>query len=267
MVKGLCTCIFQFTRQEYAELVKVVGREDYGAHLSWLFTALPTILLAAVFVLWCVAFILVIILFPDNSAGEPRSFPNDGHQVVFLEVIYQTFSFDTILIEQDLLGLMARMAIPVLWIDTQKIQINAAQNSTHSKFQIDRIGSNITIQSFRLLTAGTLITGVGSGGQGGMCPPLLRVGGKDMFVPPPPLSDPEFRPIGIEPTDICDVTLAWLASLCWARQMCPPPHILSRSYAVVNDSFNRFKISCIVYCLGTFEKLLSVHYPCVCVLL
>ena len=26
--------------------------------------------------------------------------------------------------------------------------------------------------------------------------------------------------------------LAWLASRCWARQMCPPPHILSRSYAV-----------------------------------
>ena len=43
-----------------------------------------------------------------------------------------------------------------------------------------------------------------------------------MFVPPP-LSDPEFRPRhSIEPTDICDVTLAWLASRCWARQMCPP---------------------------------------------
>ena len=28
-----------------------------------------------------------------------------------------------------------------------------------------------------------------------------------------------------------DVTLARLASRCWARQMCPPP-ILSRSYAV-----------------------------------
>ena len=53
-----------------------------------------------------------------------------------------------------------------------------------------------------------------------MCPPLLRVGGgggKDMFV------SPHFQTqnvgLGIEPTDICDVTLAWLASRCWARQM------------------------------------------------
>ena len=55
-----------------------------------------------------------------------------------------------------------------------------------------------------------------------MPPTLLRGGwGKDMFVPPP-LSDPEFRPRH-RATDICDVTLAWLASRCWARQMCPPP--------------------------------------------
>ena len=70
-------------------------------------------------------------------------------------------------------------------------------------------------------------TGVGSGrAGGGACapPPLLRVGGggKDMFVPP------HFQTknlgLGIEPTDMCDVPLAWLASRCWARQMCPPPH-------------------------------------------
>ena len=54
-----------------------------------------------------------------------------------------------------------------------------------------------------------------------------------MFVPPPPHFQTQNVGLGIEPTDICDVTLplAWLASRCWARQMCPPP-ILSRSYAV-----------------------------------
>ena len=36
--------------------------------------------------------------------------------------------------------------------------------------------------------------GTGGGGKGGMCPPLFRVGGKDMFVPPP-LLDPEFRDV------------------------------------------------------------------------
>ena len=70
------------------------------------------------------------------------------------------------------------------------------------------------------------------GGGGGMCPPTFeRGGGKDMFVPPH--FQAQNLGLGIEPTDICDVTLAWLASRCWARQMCPPPHILSRSYAVV----------------------------------
>ena len=53
-----------------------------------------------------------------------------------------------------------------------------------------------------------LITGVGTGGgKGGMCPPpLFRVEGKDMFVPPPHF---QTQNLG----------------------MCPPP-ILSRSYAV-----------------------------------
>ena len=71
-----------------------------------------------------------------------------------------------------------------------------------------------------------IYTGVGTGGgKGGMCPPtLFRVGGGEKIcLCPPTLSDPEFRPIGIEPTDICDITLAGLASRCWARQMCPPP--------------------------------------------
>ena len=55
------------------------------------------------------------------------------------------------------------------------------------------------------------------GRGGGMCPPTFESGGGQRYVCAPPLSDPEFRPIGIEPTDICDVTLAWLASRCWAR--------------------------------------------------
>ena len=64
------------------------------------------------------------------------------------------------------------------------------------------------------------------GGQGGMCPPThfreWGGGAKICLCPPPP---PHFQTqnLGIEPTDICDVTLAWLASRCWARQMCPPP--------------------------------------------
>ena len=46
-------------------------------------------------------------------------------------------------------------------------------------------------------------------------------GGKDMFVPPPHFQTQNLG-LGIEPTDICDVTLARFASRCWARQMCPP---------------------------------------------
>ena len=46
-----------------------------------------------------------------------------------------------------------------------------------------------------------------------------------MFVPPH--FQTQNLGLGIEPTDICDVTLAWLASRCWARQMCPPPHFVT----------------------------------------
>ena len=41
-----------------------------------------------------------------------------------------------------------------------------------------------------------------------------------MFVPPH--FQTQNLGLGIETTDICDVTLAWHASRCWARQMCPP---------------------------------------------
>ena len=96
-------------------------------------------------------------------------------------------------------------------------------------------------RSKRLIPCGVfeIGTGVGSGGGGGgkgdMCPPpLFRVGGQRYVCAPPPHFQIQNLGLGIEPTDICDVTLAWLASRCWARQMCPPTHthILSRSYAV-----------------------------------
>ena len=58
------------TQQDYADIVKIVGREDRGKSLSWLFSALPIILLSIVFIVWCIAFILVIVLFPDNESSE-----------------------------------------------------------------------------------------------------------------------------------------------------------------------------------------------------
>ena len=61
---------FQFTRQEFAEVIKIVGQEDLGKELSWVFTALPTIILCIIFLLWCIAFILVILLLPDNTSSK-----------------------------------------------------------------------------------------------------------------------------------------------------------------------------------------------------
>ena len=80
-----------------------------------------------------------------------------------------------------------------------------------------------------------LDTGVGTGGARGACSPLFRGGGGPKICLCPPHFQTQNLDLGIEPTDICDVTLAWLASRCWARQMCPP-HILSRSYAVARYS-------------------------------
>ena len=51
-------------------------------------------------------------------------------------------------------------------------------------------------------------------GAGGHVPPpptFESGGGKDMFVPPPHFQTQNLG-LGIEPTDICHVTLAWLAS-------------------------------------------------------
>ena len=72
-----------------------------------------------------------------------------------------------------------------------------------------------------------MFTGVGSGGggQGACAPPptFERGGGGAQICLCPPHFQTQNLGLGIEPTDICDVTLAWLASRCWARQMCPPP--------------------------------------------
>ena len=54
-------------------------------------------------------------------------------------------------------------------------------------------------------------TGVGSGGQGGhVPPPHFSEWGAKMFVPPPPLSDPEFRDV---PPTFCHVPTP-LKSIC-----------------------------------------------------
>ena len=56
-----------------------------------------------------------------------------------------------------------------------------------------------------------------------MCPPTFESGGGgwgQRYVCAPPHFQTQNLGLGIEPTDICDVTLAWLASRCWARQMC-----------------------------------------------
>ena len=80
-----------------------------------------------------------------------------------------------------------------------------------------------------------------------MPPPTFESGGgKDMFVPPPHFQTQNLG-LGIEPTDICDVTLAWLASRCWARQMCPPPTLcdvptpLIRNYRSFQNDFLCFQ--------------------------
>ena len=70
------TRLFQLSRHDYSELMKLVGREEAGLHLSWLFSAIPNIALAVMFVLWCTAFILVILLFPDN---QPSKSPPPPH--------------------------------------------------------------------------------------------------------------------------------------------------------------------------------------------
>ena len=61
---------FQMSHSDYTDIVRTVGREDIGVRLSWLYSAWPTLILAGVFVLWCVAFVLIIVLFPDNSPSK-----------------------------------------------------------------------------------------------------------------------------------------------------------------------------------------------------
>ena len=52
------------------DIVRAVGREDVGLNLPWLFTVIPNVILGLMFVFWCTAFILVIVLYPDNSKSE-----------------------------------------------------------------------------------------------------------------------------------------------------------------------------------------------------
>ncbi|XP_064626799.1 uncharacterized protein LOC135487228 isoform X2 [Lineus longissimus] len=54
---------------EYAELIKMIGREEYGQKMPWIYSAVPTIVLLSFFASWCIAFICVIVLYPDNTPG------------------------------------------------------------------------------------------------------------------------------------------------------------------------------------------------------
>lgn len=70
------------SQKDYTEIINSVvrlkndgGREPEDGpplNLSWLFSAMPSILLFVLFVFWCIAFILVILLFPD---GYPSTLP------------------------------------------------------------------------------------------------------------------------------------------------------------------------------------------------
>ena len=78
----------------------------------------------------------------------------------------------------------------------------------------------------------SLYTGVGSGGQGGhVPPPHFWEGGGKICLCPPPLSDPEFRPRHRaywylwRHFGVACITVLGPSDV-------PPPHILSRSYAV-----------------------------------
>jgi len=42
--------------------------------LSWLFSGVPTMILAGVFAVWCISFVLVITLYPDNHSSRLYSF-------------------------------------------------------------------------------------------------------------------------------------------------------------------------------------------------
>ena len=58
-------------------------------------------------------------------------------------------------------------------------------------------------------------------------------GGQSYVCAPPPHFQTLNLGLGIEPTDICDITLAWLASrVCYGSSMvgpvrCPPPHFVT----------------------------------------
>ncbi|XP_074641279.1 uncharacterized protein LOC141899026 [Tubulanus polymorphus] len=55
------------TDGEYVKLIEGLGCEDYGRLLSWIHSTVPTIILLSFFAAWCVAFICIIVLFPENT--------------------------------------------------------------------------------------------------------------------------------------------------------------------------------------------------------
>ena len=70
-----------------------------------------------------------------------------------------------------------------------------------------------SFSSFRIVS-----TGVGSGGGGS----FESGGGAKICLCPPPHFQTQNLSLGIGPTDIGDVILAWLASRCWAPSDVPP---------------------------------------------
>ena len=56
------------------------------------------------------------------------------------------------------------------------------------------------------------------GARGACAPPHFSEGGQRYVCAPPPHFQTQNLGLGIEPTDICDVTLAWLASDSEVRQ-------------------------------------------------
>ena len=83
---------------------------------------------------------------------------------------------------------------------------------------------------------------------------ILGGGGAKICLCSPPHFQTQNLDLGIEPTDICDVTLARLALRCWARQMCPPP-ILSR---VEHGSLRLVTSACIYACGHVLELKINL---------
>lgn len=62
--------LHQLTVDQYRELTGYIGLQDGGGHLPWIFSRIPTILLAGVLVTWCLAFTLIILVYPDDLKSK-----------------------------------------------------------------------------------------------------------------------------------------------------------------------------------------------------